>query len=794
MKLHRKWLSGLLSLTMVLSSGTVVTAAVTAASATEVCAAGLSVNATSAKIYILSGWEEEFLTIPADYPQSFQITASGASNISYSVSNSNLQVSADGLVTPRFTTYYWYNMGTYSVGYSYPLEGQEPYRVDKQITPGTYTARARSGNDVAEITIELIDYGTEYCNHVMDQYVEENITSAMTTEQKLDKIARFVADRSYDVHYSSASGLIIAGGGDCWASTDTIIRLAERCGLEAWVRNGNRDPGAGSGHKNAMVYDGKSYYEIEAGYVGTAPRGYDITKRTSLFSIKYNSTYSGYEVYQYDGKVTPKTLYIPSSIDGKTIVGLGDKFVEMDKDVEQVILPTTIRHIGQSAFNSCTNLKTINIPPSVQQIDTFAFTACDSLTSVSASGPYTFKNGALYQNGKILVAAPNASEVTIANGVTEIADYAFYYNKNIASLTLPASVTTIGEGAFGNCPALTSVSINGKGLTTIGDFAFAQCSSLPYVILPDSVSSIGENISYLSNAGFTLMAPKGSYTETYATEHQLPFYATDGSKAYSISLSPSALELTAGEKHRLSTAMIPAGVNDTVRWESSNPSVASVSDGTVTAVKTGTAVITVTTSEGKTAECTVTVKAQPLTNRSTLSAGKLTLGESLTVRTASSGGSGACTYAVYYKKKSSDSYSLVRGFTDVSAVTLTPQSATEYKVLVVAKDADGTKARRVFTVKVYKPLLNNSVLSADTLKLGEKVKVRCRASGGDGSYTYAVYYRKAGSDKWITAQKYDANNLVIIKPGAAVKYEICIKVKDGRGTMTKKYITLPVKK
>lgn len=49
----------------------------------------------------------------------------------------------------------------------------------------------------------------------------------MSTYEKINIIAKFVAERDYDDGYSSYAGLIIAGGGDCWASTDAIIYMSK---------------------------------------------------------------------------------------------------------------------------------------------------------------------------------------------------------------------------------------------------------------------------------------------------------------------------------------------------------------------------------------------------------------------------------------------------------------------------------------------------------------------------------------------------------------------------------------
>ena len=114
-----------------------------------------------------------------------------------------------------------------------------------------------------------------------------------------------------------------------------------------------------------------------------------------------------------------------------------------------------------------------------------------------------------------------SGNVSIPYGVLNIESEAFAGCADMVSLRIPETVKSLGDGAFRDCPALTTVVIE-KGLTTIGACAFAGNGALRSVTLPDSVLSI-EDTAFEDCASLTLTVAEGSYAEQYAKKLGIPY-------------------------------------------------------------------------------------------------------------------------------------------------------------------------------------------------------------------------------------------------------------------------------
>lgn len=82
--------------------------------------------------------------------------------------------------------------------------------------------------------------------------------------------------------------------------------------------------------------------------------------------------------------------------------------------------------------------------------------------------------------------------VTLPASVTSLGDWAFADCVRLADIEIPDGVATLGTKAFYNC-ALPHVVIP-EGVTNIGDLAFGSCTNLQDIVIPDSVTSLGSDV------------------------------------------------------------------------------------------------------------------------------------------------------------------------------------------------------------------------------------------------------------------------------------------------------------
>ena len=232
---------------------------------------------------------------------------------------------------------------------------------------------------------------------------------------------------------------------------------------------------------------------------------------------------------------TDTKIVIPSTIDGKTVVGLDEFFLWERYDIEEVVLPDTLQYICMHAF-SFTSITEIVIPEGVKSISDYAFMACNNLKKITLPSTLQDATGAFYSSGVGCLEEINVSEdnpyFTSSDGILFNKDKTIlmkYPNGRTGKYTVPESVKTIGYTAFEGSN-LDRVYLP-EGLEYIADKAFSS-SRIQGVFVPDTVETFGyEIVDSSSNTRPVLLGSEGSTVYYYTQGYSYDF--ADPAKAFS---------------------------------------------------------------------------------------------------------------------------------------------------------------------------------------------------------------------------------------------------------------------
>ena len=467
----------------------------------DIPAAGTSeketdVESTEIYLYAMNDTYSSVISMPDTMQTSYQIQTSGKNPVYTVVSGYTAKVSETGLVTPKmqYVTYVDKNGNDVKSQWEYMF--------------GETLISVQDGNSTVYYKFILKDYAEYYAEQKMDTFLKENITAEMSDYKKVETIARWLANNfNYSQYHSGYTGLMLYGGGDCWANTSAVNYMCEKLGLTVYARYAANDPGAGSGHRNSVVIIDGERYLVDCGYTGNAPRHYELSKMDYDYSYKILND-GTLRLYQYEG--TDTNIVVPDTIDGRKVTVLGNstfQYCTQASDIESVTLPDSLTTIEKNAFYNCEKLKSVTIPQNVSSIGLAAFVeglSESSLTEIKVDpeNPYfSEKDGVVFsKDGTKLIVFPSgrSGDYQIPDGTVSVGDYAFYYCVNVSSITVPGSVRSLGEGAFGNCSSLTKAVLN-EGLEEIGEYAFQSSSGIRDIIIPASVKSVGKNGLRLSS-------------------------------------------------------------------------------------------------------------------------------------------------------------------------------------------------------------------------------------------------------------------------------------------------------
>ena len=212
--------------------------------------------------------------------------------------------------------------------------------------------------------------------------------------------------------------------------------------------------------------------------------------------------------------------------------------------LKAISFPSSVTSIGAEAFYDCRSLESLTIPSTLTSISGRAFAECFGLTSIvveDGNPNYDSRgncNAIIETSTNILLTGcmntvipdnvveiansafldVDMNSITIPNSVTTIGNSAFWRNASLTSVVIPNSVTSIGSEAFNICMGMITVTL-GSGITTIGSYAFYNCNSLKDVYCyAVNVPSAKSNTFDINLENVTLHVPAASLEAYKATD------------------------------------------------------------------------------------------------------------------------------------------------------------------------------------------------------------------------------------------------------------------------------------
>ena len=184
-------------------------------------------------------------------------------------------------------------------------------------------------------------------------------------------------------------------------------------------------------------------------------------------------------------------------------VDCGIKYYLNDKEITSIEIPSNVTSLGRYVFQKCSGLTSLNIPDGVSYIGNGAFDDCTGLTSLTIPSSLTtisdnaFSGCSALKEVSFCINDDLETYLTKGHPYIDVAcDIKYYINdKEITSIVIPSSVTSLGKNAFQKCTNLQSV----------------------YVSWPTPISA-GKAFNEVDVSKCTLYVPQGTETDYFLVD------------------------------------------------------------------------------------------------------------------------------------------------------------------------------------------------------------------------------------------------------------------------------------
>ena len=220
-------------------------------------------------------------------------------------------------------------------------------------------------------------------------------------------------------------------------------------------------------------------------------------------------------------------IVVPNDIDGVPVTYVRG----LTADLTSIKLPSSLIKIKDDAFNSMDTLKSLVIDggaPNLNELGERSFSGCSNIEELDLSNSKltSIPEGAFAY-------CKNLKTIKLPSTITSIGDEAFYNCQSLTNIEGldKCNLKSIGSAAFSNCKALENLDFSQSTFTDVPSKAFNGCSTLAKITLPDTLTTIGGYAFYacygipqldLSNTALTTLENYALYQMRETTKFSLP--------------------------------------------------------------------------------------------------------------------------------------------------------------------------------------------------------------------------------------------------------------------------------
>ena len=255
-------------------------------------------------------------------------------------------------------------------------------------------------------------------------------------------------------------------------------------------------------------------------------------------------------------------IVVPNDIDGIPVTYVRG----LTADLTSIKLPNSLIKIKDDAFNSMDTLKSLVIDggaPNLNELGERSFSGCSNIEELDLSNSKltSIPEGAFAY-------CKNLKTIKLPSTITSIGDEAFYNCQSLTNIEGldKCNLKSIGSAAFSNCKELENLDFSQSTFTNVPSKAFNGCSALAKITLPNTLTTIGGYAFYacysipqldLSNTALTTLENYALYQMRETTKLSLPdSISSIGTHAFSVSTSNGAVP-----------TILPASLKDKVNYK-----------------------------------------------------------------------------------------------------------------------------------------------------------------------------------------------------------------------------------